>query len=1215
MKKAIGVGLLLLGFVVAVNAFLPMVAQAQKAESAGSDLTVKDQLLERYDAAKAFYKDDKIDKAEKEFLAIRSEAEAAGVDLGKSVKKGIDKYLKLIQEKRLAAKKDALMKRFKDAEALYNENKYEEAKDAFQKVKNDAESEGVNLGFFTSRKLNSYIKKCTSKAADAVLKAEEDRKAVVASGREDAKKALKKDLVAKFKDGEQLYKDGKYVEARPVLQEVSDQCGKNDISLGYFADHRLQKYLAEINDKIIAAAKAQKAQVLAKKFEDGKALYKEGNYADAKNVFEDIKSVQESEDISLGFFKDRDVPRYISKSEKAIAKAQREQAQAKAAEAKVAAAKPAEAKAAKAEAPKPKVVVAEKPVVKAPSEPEKPVAQPRPTAPKPKVAAAAQAAPVKAVVSPEALKKARAEAAYKAGLDAYMSKDYQKAQKGAYKALSLRPGYEEATLLLEMSQKKLAELKGPRDEFEKAAEARRQAKEAGIRDNLSNARKAMVEKDYIKARGFLQKAKSDALANIQMGFEAYVKQADLMLGQVEGLAAQQQAELDRQRQRKADALIAEEKSIRKAQRKQQVKALMESANFHLKQEDYTKAAADLQAVLEIDPNNAYARVLSELVEQWSMESQTMDAEKLRQQSVHRVNTEASEAMVFRTEPLMQYPDHWKSKMADRETYMSQNWGGYPVPESLKTRAEVLAAETKELRAKLDERIPSFDFPNATFDIIMNFLRNTYKLNIVVDKKPVTDTVSLQLTNVSVRTVLELVTKQAGLEWTSARNYVFISDADGIRQFKPSGMRSTVVYDIHDLIAPVEDWESDNNNDNNDNNDNDNGGNNNRGGGSNRGGDDNRYFGGETGGFGGFGGIGEMGGFGGIGGRTSTGVGGGNVSYSDTDDSGQYLAQMIMTVIQPDIWMQDPERYNVSYLSGGKLIVYATPDAQEEVREFLADLRRLQAMAVLVDARMITVSSGFLDKFAVNYPLIDLVPDGDGGAWTIASGALQSGSMVGTGFATGIGAGTDEGLSFNVNFYDGIEINALVEAVQKSEDYQTLNQPRIMLANGQMGYIDVSTDTDYISDLEPTVAESAVAITPTTDTISTGTTLAVRPTISYDGRYVQLALEPDVSQLVAITPYTYFTQDEGIRLENTIQLLTTSDISLRSTVSVPDGGTAMLGGLTLAGDNQVQSGVPVLSNLPIIGKLFKKTGVIRDKQVIIFLVTPHVIIRDEYEASL
>ncbi|MCD6405057.1 MAG: type II and III secretion system protein, partial [Planctomycetes bacterium] len=325
--------------------------------------------------------------------------------------------------------------------------------------------------------------------------------------------------------------------------------------------------------------------------------------------------------------------------------------------------------------------------------------------------------------------------------------------------------------------------------------------------------------------------------------------------------------------------------------------------------------------------------------------------------------------------------------------------------------------------------------------------------------------------------------------------------------------------------------------------------------------------------------------------------------------------MIMTVIQPDLWNQLPERYSVNYLSGGRLIAYATPDAQEEIRDFLADLRKLQAMAVMVEARMITVSSGFLDKFSVNYPLIDLMPDGDGGAWTIASGALLPGSMIGEGFGTGISAGTDEGISFTVNYYDGIEVTALIEAVQKSEDHQTLNRPTIMLANGQMGYIDVSTETDYISELEPTVAESAVAITPSTDSITTGTTLTVRPTISYDGRYVQLALEPEISQLISISPYTYFTVEEGILLENTLQLLTTSEISLRSTVSVPDGGTAMLGGLTLAGESQVESGVPVLSNLPIIGRLFKKTGIIRDKQVIVFLVTPHVVIRDEYEAGL
>jgi type II secretory pathway component GspD/PulD (secretin) len=68
------------------------------------------------------------------------------------------------------------------------------------------------------------------------------------------------------------------------------------------------------------------------------------------------------------------------------------------------------------------------------------------------------------------------------------------------------------------------------------------------------------------------------------------------------------------------------------------------------------------------------------------------------------------------------------------------------------------------------------------------------------------------------------------------------------------------------------------------------------------------------------------------------------------------------------------------------------------------------------------------------------------------------------------------------------------------------------------------------------------------------------------------------------------------------------------VSLPDQGTVMLGGLTLAAENEIVSGVPVLGKIPLIGRLFSSNSEVKDKQILLILVKPTILLRDENEAD-
>ena len=68
----------------------------------------------------------------------------------------------------------------------------------------------------------------------------------------------------------------------------------------------------------------------------------------------------------------------------------------------------------------------------------------------------------------------------------------------------------------------------------------------------------------------------------------------------------------------------------------------------------------------------------------------------------------------------------------------------------------------------------------------------------------------------------------------------------------------------------------------------------------------------------------------------------------------------------------------------------------------------------------------------------------------------------------------------------------------------------------------------------------------------------------------------------------------------------------TTVSVPDGGTLLLGGQTLAGEIEREEGVPILSKIPFLKRLFTNRRMAKDDQVLLILVKPTIIIQRERE---
>ena len=61
-----------------------------------------------------------------------------------------------------------------------------------------------------------------------------------------------------------------------------------------------------------------------------------------------------------------------------------------------------------------------------------------------------------------------------------------------------------------------------------------------------------------------------------------------------------------------------------------------------------------------------------------------------------------------------------------------------------------------------------------------------------------------------------------------------------------------------------------------------------------------------------------------------------------------------------------------------------------------------------------------------------------------------------------------------------------------------------------------------------------------------------------------------------------------------------------------GGTLLLGGQSISGEIEREAGVPVLSKIPFLKRLFTNRGMSKDDQVLLILVKPTIIIQREQE---
>lgn len=208
-------------------------------------------------------------------------------------------------------------------------------------------------------------------------------------------------------------------------------------------------------------------------------------------------------------------------------------------------------------------------------------------------------------------------------------------------------------------------------------------------------------------------------------------------------------------------------------------------------------------------------------------------------------------------------------------------------------------------------------------------------------------------------------------------------------------------------------------------------------------------------------------------------------------------------------------------------------------------------------------------------------------------------------------GLSPALNIAGSFLDNLQVDFLIRATQANSRSSIAQAPRLLLFNGQRANISVGRVQGYVASVRPQLAEGVVGFTPVPAAAFSGTVLDVEATIDAARKYVTVTVRANQLREPRFTRFEV-QRASGNSPGVFITLLDQETASINTTVSIPDGGTVLMGGLKLVGEFEVEAGVPILSKIPVLKRAFTNSTLIKDVQTLLMLIKAKIIIQREAE---
>ncbi|WP_407931916.1 type II secretion system secretin GspD [Geomonas propionica] len=277
-------------------------------------------------------------------------------------------------------------------------------------------------------------------------------------------------------------------------------------------------------------------------------------------------------------------------------------------------------------------------------------------------------------------------------------------------------------------------------------------------------------------------------------------------------------------------------------------------------------------------------------------------------------------------------------------------------------------------------------------------------------------------------------------------------------------------------------------------------------------------------------------------------------------------------------------------STNSLVIMASPTDYQNLLQVIQKLDR-RSRQVFVQAMIAEVSVNRAKDLGVQIGVIGAASNG-----TVATvGTFDPFGTV-AGLTTTAAAAKQLGMDVT---FGKLNVPVILQALQTNGALNVLSTPNIMTSDNKEAEIFVGESVPFVSGTTSTSISTLQSI----ERKDTGIILKIKPQIS-EGEYVKLDIYQEIS---AVKNFGTATDPS----------LGSTKRSAKTSVVVKNTDTVLIGGLIQDTDQETESKVPFLGDIPGLGWLFKTKSTKRDKTNLLIMLTPRIIkdARDLAEVSV
>lgn len=221
----------------------------------------------------------------------------------------------------------------------------------------------------------------------------------------------------------------------------------------------------------------------------------------------------------------------------------------------------------------------------------------------------------------------------------------------------------------------------------------------------------------------------------------------------------------------------------------------------------------------------------------------------------------------------------------------------------------------------------------------------------------------------------------------------------------------------------------------------------------------------------------------------------------------------------------------------------------------------------------------------------------GVSWFAKANPGRFNGNIGLGTLPIAGAVAGSGLTYLLDVAG--QSRAMLKAFADDQRVTILSTPRLMVKSGEEASIDVGTEVPIITsrNTSPQQTEGTTGLLQSIQYRKTGIILSIKPTV-YSNDRVDLELSQEVSEALPL--------GEG----DSVGSPSIFNRSVKTSLSLRDGGSIVLGGLMSRRQTNSDNGIPFLKDMPVVGSLFKSQSRRRNKTELVLMIVPYIVGSDE-----